>query len=205
MFQRAEAATYFGREIGLMYVHAHLRYAEALARVGDGPGLLRALARAVPVGLRELVPTAAPRQANAYASSSDAAFPDRAAAERHYARVRAGEVALEGGWRVYSSGPGLFLEVLTHRLLGVRPAGADVELDPVLDPALGPVAATLPLPDGQIGLELEPGERGHGVLSVEADGVALPVRPLQNPYRIPGVRVPAAALRGVRVLRVRLG
>ena len=40
LFQRAEASTFFGREIGIMYMHAHLRYAEALARVGDGPGLL---------------------------------------------------------------------------------------------------------------------------------------------------------------------
>ena len=75
IFQRAEAATFFGREIGIMYVHAHLRYAEALARVGDGPGLLRALAQAVPVGLESLVPSAAPRQANTYSSSSDAWFP----------------------------------------------------------------------------------------------------------------------------------
>jgi len=31
-FQRAESAAFFGREIALMYTHAHLRYAEALAR-----------------------------------------------------------------------------------------------------------------------------------------------------------------------------
>ena len=51
LFQRAEASTFFGREIGLMYMHAHLRYAEALARVGDGTGLLRALALAQPLGM----------------------------------------------------------------------------------------------------------------------------------------------------------
>ena len=44
-FQRAETASYFGREIGIMYTHAHLRFAEALAHIGDadlpilaGPG-----------------------------------------------------------------------------------------------------------------------------------------------------------------------
>ena len=41
VFQRAEASTFWGREIGLMYMHAHLRYAEALARVGDGDGAVR--------------------------------------------------------------------------------------------------------------------------------------------------------------------
>ena len=40
LFQRAETATYFGREIGLMYTHAHLRYAQALAHVGRGRRLL---------------------------------------------------------------------------------------------------------------------------------------------------------------------
>ena len=40
-FQRAESSTFFGREIGLMYTHAHLRYAEAMARFGDADALLR--------------------------------------------------------------------------------------------------------------------------------------------------------------------
>uniref|UniRef100_UPI0025D5AD9E cellobiose phosphorylase n=1 Tax=Lapillicoccus sp. TaxID=1909287 RepID=UPI0025D5AD9E len=53
IFQRAEASTFFGREIGIMYTHAHLRYAEALARFGDAPGLLAALALANPVGLTD--------------------------------------------------------------------------------------------------------------------------------------------------------
>ena len=33
-------ATFFGREIGLMYMHAHLRYAQALAHIGRGGALL---------------------------------------------------------------------------------------------------------------------------------------------------------------------
>ncbi|HEY8721247.1 hypothetical protein, partial [Pengzhenrongella sp.] len=60
VFQRAEAATFFGREIGIMYTHAHLRYAEALARHGDGEKLLRALLRADPIGVRERIGSAAP-------------------------------------------------------------------------------------------------------------------------------------------------
>ena len=35
-FQRAETAAFFGREVGLMYVHAHLRYVQMLAALGDG-------------------------------------------------------------------------------------------------------------------------------------------------------------------------
>src|SRR6185312_9955909 len=120
VFQRAEASTFFGREIGIMYTHAHLRYAEALARVGDADGLLAALAKANPVGMTERVPSARPRQSTTYYSSSDAVFPDRYAAAEDYAGVRDGTVPLEGGWRVYSSGPGLFLRLVVENLLGLR-------------------------------------------------------------------------------------
>ena len=59
-FQRAESAAFFGREIGLMYTHAHLRYAEALARYGDAEGFFLALCQANPIGLRTVVPAATP-------------------------------------------------------------------------------------------------------------------------------------------------
>ena len=189
LFQRAESSAFFGREIGIMYVHAHLRYAEALARVGDGPGLLRALARAVPIGVTDLVPSAAPRQANAYSSSSDGAFADRYQASRHYDQLLAGEVALEAGWRVYSSGPGLFLEVLTQGMLGLRHAGDELELDPVLDPSLGSVSATLETSVGRLRVEIRAGEAGFGPVSVTAGAGPLSVRRLENPYRVGGVAV----------------
>lgn len=189
-FQRAEASSFFGREVGIMYMHAHLRYAEALARVGDGAGVLGALARAVPVGLGETVPSAAPRQANTYSSSSDAAFPDRYAASADYERVMTGEVPLEAGWRVYSSGPGLFLEVLTQRMLGLRHAGEELEIDPVLDPSLGTVRATVPLAGGRRAeLEIVCGSKGYGVTEVSVDGRPLDQRPLENPYREAGAAV----------------
>ncbi len=38
VFRRSESAAFFGREIGLQYVHAHLRYAEALAARGQRRG-----------------------------------------------------------------------------------------------------------------------------------------------------------------------
>ena len=123
VFQRAEAATFWGREIGLMYTHAHLRYAEALARVGDAPGLLRALCQVNPIGVTERVVSARPRQSTCYYSSSDAAFADREDAERRYPGSLTGEVPLEGGWRVYSSGPGLFLRLVVECLLGVSRRG----------------------------------------------------------------------------------
>ncbi|MET0390217.1 MAG: hypothetical protein ABW321_29870, partial [Polyangiales bacterium] len=68
IFQRAESSTYFGREIGLMYVHEHLRYAEAQARLGKPDTFLRALRQAIPVDYQQVVPQGDRRQANCYYS-----------------------------------------------------------------------------------------------------------------------------------------
>src|SRR5919197_3832613 len=53
-FQRAESSTFFGREIGIMYMHAHLRYAEAMARYGDVEAFFLALRQAIPIAIRLL-------------------------------------------------------------------------------------------------------------------------------------------------------
>ena len=45
------------------------------------------------------------RQRNAYFSSSDAAFGDRYQAETEWDGVKGGRIAVDGGWRIYSSGP----------------------------------------------------------------------------------------------------
>ena len=198
VFQRAEASTFWGREIGLMYMHAHLRHAEALARVGDGAGLLRALAKASPVGLQSLVPQARPRQTTCYYSSSDGVFTDRYDAQERYAALMAGEVPLEGGWRVYSSGPGLVLRLVTEVLLGIRQRGDDVEIDPVLPPggATPPteLTARLPLAGHDVTVRYVVGPQGHGVRRVTVGGRDLDLRPLRNPYRPAGAAVRGADL-----------
>ncbi len=122
LFQRAETATFFGREIGLMYMHAHLRYAQALAHVGDAQRFFHALCQAVPIGIRSIVPSATLRQANCYYSSSDAAFEDRYQASAEYERVARGAIALDGGWRVYSSGAGIALGLIVRHFLGLSAA-----------------------------------------------------------------------------------
>ena len=53
MFRRAESSSFFGREIGLMYVHAHLRYAEAMAILGDAEALWDALQLASPIAVTD--------------------------------------------------------------------------------------------------------------------------------------------------------
>ena len=120
MFRRAESAAFFGREIGLMYVHSHLRYAEAMSVLGEREALWDALLVANPIAVTNRLPHASLRQRNAYFSSSDAAFRDRYEASAAWERVKAGGVAADGGWRIYSSGPGLYVYILVQHLFGIR-------------------------------------------------------------------------------------
>jgi cellobiose phosphorylase len=195
VFQRAEASTFFGREIGIMYTHAHLRYAEALARHGDGEQLLKALSLANPIGMTERVPNAQPRQSTCYYSSSDARFADRYEAAAHYDEVMAGQVRLEGGWRVYSSGPGIFLRLVVECLLGVRHRGDLLEIDPVLAPALDGLQATVPLDGTSLDLTFRVGPGGVGPVAVVLNGVTLAMTALTNPYRPAGVAIDMALVR----------
>jgi cellobiose phosphorylase len=107
-FRRAESAAFFGREIGLMYSHSHLRYCEALGVLGELEAAREALSLVNPISITETLPHASLRQRNAYFSSSDAAFPDRMMASSEWRCVRDGSIAADGGWRVYSSGPGIY-------------------------------------------------------------------------------------------------
>ncbi len=210
LFQRGESASYFGREIGLMYTHAHLRWAEALARLGRGEALLHALRLANPIGLRALVPQAAPRQHNCYFSSSDAAFADRDDAARHYGRIASGAVALEGGWRIYSSGAGIAYRLVLQHLLGLVQQQHRLGLDPVLPPALDGLVVELPLYGHTVQVCYRVGPRGHGPQSVLLDGHPLLLQPGHNRYRSPGMWTAAAPLRqrlaqGARTLTIQLG
>lgn len=137
VFRRAESSSFFGREIGLMYVHAHLRYAEAMALLGDADALWDALQLASPLAVTDRLAQARPRQRNAYFSSSDAAFPDRYTASKDWPQVKAGQIGVEGGWRIYSSGPGIFTNLLVRRVFGHRRLwGEHAAAEPLLSAAL---------------------------------------------------------------------
>ena len=191
-FQRAETAANFGREIGLMYTHAHLRYAEALAKMGRGGELWEMLGRVTPVLLEERVPNAAVRQSNAYFTSSDGAFADRYEAAAQWDDLRAGRVAVTGGWRIYSSGPGLFIHRVICGLLGMRDSFGDVVIDPVLPEALNGLEAKIEREGRHLVFRYTVGPRGHGPQAVRVNGQAIPTdRRDANLYRQGGVRIPA--------------
>jgi cellobiose phosphorylase len=183
LFQRAESATFFGREIGLMYMHAHLRYAQALAHVGDARRFFRALCQAVPIGIRSLVPTATLRQANCYYSSSDAAFEDRYQASAEYERVARGAIALDGGWRVYSSGAGIALGLIVRHFLGLSAEAAALSIDPVIPPELDGLRIQTDLLERPIDVHYRVRGSGSNVSAIVLNGEALPYTTRANPHR----------------------
>lgn len=131
-FKRAEQASNFGREVGLQYVHAHIRFVEAMAKLGKADEAWKGLSMINPVGIRDVVPNAELRQSNAYFSSSDGKFNSRYEAQERFNELRTGDVAVKGGWRIYSSGPGIYMNQLISNCLGIRHEGGDLILDPVL-------------------------------------------------------------------------
>ena len=210
LFQRAETATFFGREIGLMYTHAHLRYAQALAHVGDAQGFFRALCQANPIGIGSIVPRAALRQANCYYSSSDAAFADRYQASEQYARVAQGQIDLEGGWRVYSSGAGIALSLIMRRFLGLHREGELLSLDPVIPAALDGLRVKSHLAGRVIDIEYRIAEPGCGVRQILLNGSPLAFTRAPNPHRSGAALVAMPELLGQlhaadNLLRVDLG
>ncbi len=143
IFRRAESSSFFGREIGLMYLHAHLRYAEAMAVLGEADALWDALQLASPITVTECLTNALRRQRNAYFSSSDAAFADRYAASNDWQQVKSAKIGVEGGWRIYSSGPGIFTSLLVRHVLGHRRLWGEQVVRPLLPAALRDIALNL--------------------------------------------------------------
>ena len=210
IFQRAESSSFFGREIGLMYMHAHLRYAEAMAHYGDAGAFFLALRQANPIAILDVVPSAGRRQANCYYSSSDAAFPDRYAAQTRYQEARRGRVPLEGGWRVYSSGAGIALRLIHQCFLGLRRGRSLLTIDPVMPRDLDGLAVEVELGGRPVRVVYRIDAAGCGPVAVTLNGAALPFEREANPYRAGAVSVPMAAVverlkPGGNELTIRLG
>ncbi|WEV57045.1 GH36-type glycosyl hydrolase domain-containing protein [Ligilactobacillus acidipiscis] len=120
IFKRAEQSANFGREIGLLYVHAHIRYAAAVAITGQYQEAWRLLDLVNPINLPNRIKNAEVRQANVYFSSSDADFDTRYQAQENFDKVKKQEVGVKGGWRLYSSGPGIFIGTLLMDVLSLQ-------------------------------------------------------------------------------------
>ena len=181
-FCRAESAANFGREIGLMYTHAHLRYIEACAVLGDADRAWRAVGQVMAPGLTGRVPNALPRQANVYFSSSDAVFADRAEAQARFSSVRTGEVPVASGWRLYSSGPGIMVGLAVRCLAGFQPHFDKIRIAPLLPPRSRSLRAEFPF-EGQT-LRWHVRKDAGSAPRLTVNGTSLPLKAGRfSPYR----------------------
>jgi cellobiose phosphorylase len=191
IFQRAESSTFFGREIGLMYVHEHIRYAESQARIGNADAFLKALRQAIPVGYRDIVSCGDIRQANCYYSSSDVTFKSRYEADERYDEIKTGTITLRGGWRVYSSGPGIYVSMIVSRLLGLRLESGKVILDPVIPRSMNGLSASLDFMDHQVTFNYTVKEGCFSPKTISVNGNEVIFLHEEIKYRNGGAVIPA--------------
>jgi cellobiose phosphorylase len=193
-FKRAEQAANFGREVGLQYVHAHIRYVEAMAKLGKTDEVWQSLLMINPVGLRDVVPNAELRQSNSYFSSSDGKFNNRYEAQDRFGELREGTVPVKGGWRIYSSGPGIYMNQLISNALGIRQAEGELVIDPILPAKLDgtlfdfmwnglPITFVYRISDAK------------QITKVTINGKEMPLIPSANRYRTGGMQIPGEQLK----------
>ncbi|WMJ86719.1 GH36-type glycosyl hydrolase domain-containing protein [Anaerocolumna sp. MB42-C2] len=195
LFKRAEQAANVGREISLLYTHAHIRYLEACAKTGDGTAAWEGLFTINPILIKNSVKTACPRQSNMYFSSSDGSFTDRYDFAENFKDLKAGEIPVKGGWRLYSSGPGIYLNQLVSNILGIRFLKDALILDPVLPENLNGLSLTFKC----FGKDIAFHYHIHSVsnktavsserISIYANETKLEGEPVLNPYRKGGIKL----------------
>lgn len=189
-FRRAEQAASVGREISLQYVHAHIRYLEASAKLGDAQRAWDGLFQINPIQIRETVPNAQLRQSNMYFSSSDGNFPDRYSYQQNFDQLRDGSVEVKGGWRLYSSGPGIYLNQLISAVLGVRFSEEELIIDPVLPASLDGLRFTYECFGRKFTFVYHIGTGEARTPEIHAAGTAVTGQVLSNPYRQGAVSIP---------------
>ena len=186
LFQRAESSTFFGREIGLMYMHEHIRYAESQARIGRADTFVKALRQAIPVGYKEAVPCGDIRQSNCYYSSSDVIFKNRYEADERFDQIKTGKITLRGGWRVYSSGPGIYISLIVSQLLGWRFESGKIIIDPVMPHSFDGLSASMYLCGHAVTCNYAVKEGNFSPKAVSINGKTIHFVLEENKYRAGG-------------------
>jgi len=189
LFRRAEQAANVGREISLQYTHAHVRYIEAAAKLGLGDRVWEALFQINPINIKEAVSNALPRQSNLYFSSSDGAFMDRYDYSENFGKLRDGTVGVKGGWRLYSSGPGIYLNQLISNILGIRFDREGLIIDPVLPRFMDGLRFTYTCFGCKTIFIYHVLENRKGGLEIVRNSKTFNGKSLFNPYRAGGILI----------------
>jgi cellobiose phosphorylase len=191
-FQRAETSAFFGREVGMMYSHSHLRYVEAMAKMGEAERAWWGLSVINPVLMNLAVKRSNLRQANVYFTSSDIDFYTRYLAEDNFTQVKRNRVNFSSGWRFYSSGPGLYFRALINLCIGIRDYYDHIVFDPVIPPYLDKLTVTMNFDNYEIMVNIDPFNRKDlslmPVISINGESFSQ-VQVIFNPYRNGGIGI----------------
>jgi cellobiose phosphorylase len=141
-----------------------------------------------------LVPPAALRQANCYYSSSDAAFADRYDAYDRYDQALRGMVSFDGGWRIYSSGPGISVRLILCCFLSLRQQKSALVVDPAIPPSLDGLRVELEMAGHSFEVMYRVGSAGCGPAKVELNGAEICFTRGENLYRTGAAEVPMATV-----------
>ncbi len=184
IFKRAEQAANLGREVGLAYIHAHIRYVEAMAKIGKRNETWSNLEKINPIGIQEVVSNSELRQANAYFSSSDGDFKTRYDAQDNFNELKTQDRGVKGGWRIYSSGPGIYINQLISNVLGIRKNSEQLLFDPVLPEELTDLVLTYQFEDRLLKIKFNLTEPVKGL---KINGKLIETEEKQNRYRNEGL------------------
>ena len=135
---------------------------------------------------------------------------DRYEAYADYDRALRGEIPLDGGWRVYSSGAGIGLGLILRCLLGLRLERGRLVIDPVIPPDLDGLQAELELDGHAVEVTYRIRGAGCGPVAVRLNGVPLAFGRADSPYRTGAAEVPLDEFRagltpGPNRLQIELG
>jgi len=188
-FMRAETASNFGREIGLQYVHAHIRFIEAIAKFGKNDQTMDLLLKINPIQIQKTVPNAEIRQSNTYFSSSDGDFKTRYEAQNEFYKLRAGEIKVKAGWRIYSSGPGIYVNQLITNVLGIRFYNQDLVIDPVLSKEYDGLFFDYEIYGKKVTFIYRIKGECCSISNIDINGKAMRFNRIENPYREGGAQL----------------
>lgn len=186
IFKRAEQAANLGREVGLAYIHAHIRYVEAMAKIGKPEETWKNLEVINPIGIFDVVTNSELRQGNAYFSSSDGNFKTRYDAKDNFNELKDQQRTVKGGWRIYSSGPGIYLNQLISNVLGIRKTNKHLLLDPVLPNELDGLTLNYTIDDRPLKITYH---LNSSVQQLKINGKLVEVTSPKNRYRNEGLQI----------------
>jgi cellobiose phosphorylase len=144
---------------------------------------MKALRQAIPVAYRDIVHCGDIRQSNCYYSSSDVTFNNRYEADELYDEIKTGKITLKGGWRVYSSGPGIYIGLIISRLLGLRIEFGRIIIDPVIPYSLKFLSASMDLSGHSVTINYTMKEDSFNPKAIIINGKAVSYTYEDNKYR----------------------